>query len=178
MKCSGTGDISSDEFFLPKSLFNVIGVKIVKSCLFCVHTSKNVHFWVNHYGRMSVSAKRFFSFLLFDVIPNVSFKRVLVNIVHGKMTVPAAKRVKRVIVDDWSMSETIWGQVALTDNFGPEMLFHVVRIKVGVSEVPIEAAKNKELLFIKVCCVINSWGRDITFHGKFDPACFWKVVLK
>jgi len=49
---------------------------------------------------MSIPAQRFFPFLLFDVVPNVRLKRILVDVIHGEMTIPSSKAIKGIVVDN------------------------------------------------------------------------------
>lgn len=133
MECTRSWNIPCNEFFLPESLFNIVWIKIIKSSLLCVYTTKDIHFWVDHHCWMSIPTKRFFTLLLFDVIPDICLKWILVYVIHCEMAVPTSKSVKRVVVNYWCMSKSIWGKITLTNNFSPKVLFHVIRVKICIS---------------------------------------------
>ena len=133
-------------YFDPFTQIDVKLMNIIESLLVCIDSTKNVNIATTYHCWVSISWLRWWAICSVNFVPIIWQKTILINIIHGVMTIPSTKN-KHWILEDYSwVPKSIQWLDSVTFNLFPLVffIFDAAFIHVTKSFLSIISTINKE----------------------------------
>lgn len=182
MESSGLRRFATRFDFRPFPLLDVELVDIVKPLLICVDATKNVDVASADDGGMSVSWLGLRPISPMDLIPVITEKTILENIIHSVVPIPTTKNKHGILKHDGGLSETVEGLDSFTLYFFPFVLFvfDAAFVHVAESLFAIIASVNEESTVPKNYSVIGPLAGHVTTLKRADikPLLLREIIVE